>query len=99
MGYPPSTPSWEQLGQMRRRGQRPVGGVWLSDDADRRWLFWRKGLYALPLDGPEVMLAGLDVVMIVRRSLHHQKRVEAVFQSGPRKLSIDWEGEKWQCAI
>lgn len=97
MAYPPLTPSWEELAQMRRRGQRPVGAVYLSTDRGYRERQWtNRGLYCLSPDGPAVLLAGLSVLMLAPKTPALIEYAQSIFAANPLRFQVKWEGESWQ---
>jgi hypothetical protein len=100
VGYRPSTPSWEELAALRRRGQRPMGPVYLSPDAGYRARQWRnRGLYCLAPGGAPVLLAGLGVLLIAPKTAQFTEYAQAVAAADPLHFQVQWEGERWQSVI
>lgn len=93
--YPSSIPNWMQLGQARRRGQRPCAGVWITDHENQRYNLVASGAYALELPQPEqvVFVAGLDVILLARRNEHTAETALSIALVSPNLFSIYWRGE------
>jgi hypothetical protein len=90
-----STPNWMQLGQARRRGQRPSGCVWITDHETQRYNLIAAGGYALNLPEPEqaVFIAGLDVILLARRNERTTQAALLIASAAPNLFSIHWCGE------
>jgi hypothetical protein len=98
----PSTPSYADLARMRKRGQRPVGPIYVTDDRpEREWLWRQHGLYGIPLPKPDqaYLLAGLWVTMQAKREERTQVIAEQIAYANPKKFSIDWAGERTDYVI
>lgn len=93
--YPSSTPSWDQLGQARRRGQRPSAAVWISDHEPQRYGLIASGAYALGLPLPHecVFIAGLDVILLAKRGERTAEAAMSIATAAPNLFSIYWRGE------
>lgn len=100
MAYLPSTPSWKGLASLRRKGQRPMGPVYLSPDGGYRFRQWQnRGLYCLPPDGEVVLLSGLSVLMMAVKTSQLVEYAQAVLSVNPYRFQIQWKGEPWQDVI
>jgi hypothetical protein len=93
--YRSSTPEWIQLGQARRRGQRPSAAVWITDHENQRYNLVASGAYALGLPLPEqtVFIAGLDVILLAHRSERTAEVALSIASAAPNLFSIYWRGE------
>jgi hypothetical protein len=102
VGYQPSTPSYADLTRMRKRGQRPIGPLYVSDDrAFRDRMYTCHGLYGVPLPKPEqcFLLAGLWVVMLAKRDDRTQEIAELIASANPKRFSVDWLGERTDLVV
>lgn len=90
--------NWHDLAQLRKRGQRPMGLVYLADDwRVRRAIENNYGLWALPLPKAEecYLLAGLWAVMFTDRNDRTQQVAWDIAAVHPKHFSIGWKGERW----
>lgn len=100
MVYLPSIPSWPHLAQLRRRGQRPMGPVFLVPQRSYREYLWgEKGLYSLTPDGDPILLAGLRVVVMADKTPELLEFVQAVAAARPNGLQVEWEDARWQTVM
>lgn len=100
MDYPYSQPSWHLLQRMRKRGERPMGGVWMVDDDSRRLLLLSRGLYAIRVPArAQAWLSGLDVFLLARRMPSRIELAQEIASTYPRFFALEWEGEQWQTVI
>jgi hypothetical protein len=96
-----STPSWLHLAGLRKRGQRPTAGVFVTDNPTQQRLLVASGCYAVGFPhGDEVTYAaGLEVVVIAARnpsSIEHAQRIATV---NPRYLATYWRGSGLEVVI
>jgi len=94
-GFSSPTPSWRTLATMRKRGQRPADGVFVTDHERQRWNLIDSGLFAVPLPKPEeaYLAAGLDVVVIAERSERAIEVAVLLASAGPAFLATYWRGQ------
>ena len=99
--YHASTPSWPNLAMMRKRGQRPAAGVYVTDHGAQRSFLVAAGLYAVELPhGDEVnWAAGLDIVVIADRNTQTVEAAQRIAGSNPRYLATYWRGVGLQVVI
>ena len=99
--YRSSTPSWWLLSQLRVRGQRPMGPIYACEDSGRRALLRSRGLFAaeLPRADECYIAAGLDVVLMGRKTDAAIELAQAIGAARPRFFATHWEGESWQTVI
>ena len=72
MAYQPSACSWTALGRLRRRGQKPAGPLFVTDNWRQRANLEASGAYAvsMPLAEECIFAAGLDIVLIAESTEH-----------------------------
>jgi hypothetical protein len=102
VAYPPSMPSYRELAHMRKRGQRPLGPIWVTDDAaERRRVYEHFGLFPVPLPKLEqaYLLAGLWVHMYAQRTEDTMGVAAWITAAGPKRFTIKWIGERWDTVI
>lgn len=99
--YQPSTASWQSLAHLRKRGQRPLECVIVTDRMVQRRNLELSGAFALPFPGPrEVYLTvGLDVVVIADYSEKAVEIAQAIAAANPRYLATFWRGQGLQTVI
>lgn len=88
-------PSWEVLRALRCRGQRPAGGIWITDDKGQQTNLAAGELFAvrLPRLDEAYLVAGLGVSLIATQSIHTIEVCHAVASSGPVLFVVHWRGE------
>lgn len=92
---PIQLPSWEVLRALRCRGQRPTGGIWITDDKGQQHNLAAGELFAvgLPLLDEAYLVAGLGVSLIANQSVHTIEVAHAVASSAPALFVVYWRGE------
>lgn len=93
--YPSSTPSWDSLSQLRRRGQRPAFVIFITDHGGQRRNLCDSGGYALRFPEPEeaYLVAGLDVVIIADGGGRAVEAAQDLAGANPRYLATYWRGQ------
>lgn len=84
---------------MRCRGQRPTGGIWITDDFAQQRNLAADELFAvgLPLLDDTYLVSGLGVTLIADQSIHAIEVCHALASSGPILFVIYWRGEgRWR---
>jgi hypothetical protein len=99
--YVASTPSWPHLSGLRKRGQRPTAGVFVTDNATQMRLLVASGCYAVgfPHGDEAVSAAGLDVVVIARRDQTAIDGAQRIASANPRYLATYWRGSGLEVVI
>lgn len=94
-------PSWQALAAMRKRGQRPAAGVFVTDHYAQRRNLCAGGLFAVGFPEPrEVYLAaGLDVALIADRNERSVGVALMLSEANPAYLSTFWRGERFDVVI
>lgn len=61
-----SPTNWPVLARLRRRGQKPAGAIWITDDWRQRANLEASGAFAAfpPTAEELILLAGLEVILI-----------------------------------
>jgi hypothetical protein len=92
---------WHQLAAMRRRGERPIGGVWIAQDGRRRRLLAGRDLFALDVPSIEqcYLAAGLDVFLLAVREQATIDVALAIAAATPRYFVTAWQGDLWREVI
>lgn len=85
MGYPSCASSWTALGRLRRRGQKPAGAVFVTDDWRQRANLEASGAFAvsMPLAEECIFAAGLEVVLIAAPTEHAREIAQLLASAGP----------------
>lgn len=99
--YQSSTASWQSLAHLRKRGQRPLGCVFVTDRMTQRRNLELSGAFALQFPGPQdvYLVAGLDVVIIADHSEKAVETAQALAAANPRYLATYWRGQGLQAVI
>ena len=94
MGYQPCACSWTALGRLRRRGQKPGGALFVTDDWRQRANLEASGAFAvsMPLVEECVYAAGLEVVLIASPSEHAVGIAQILAAAGPRYFATYFRG-------
>lgn len=94
MGSSSSTPSWQTLARLRRRGQKPAGAVWITDDWRQRANLEASGAFALALPVAQelVYLAGLEVILLANPGEEGAAVAQMLAGSSARRLSTYFRG-------
>ena len=89
-----SPTSWTVLGRLRRRGQRPAGAVFVTDDWRQRANLEASGAFAvsMPLAEECVFVAGLEVVMIATTTDHAVAIAQMLAAAAPRYFATYFRG-------
>jgi hypothetical protein len=92
---------WHQLADLRRRGERPVGGVWIAQENRRRQLLAARGLFAVDVPALDqcYLAAGLDVFLLAQRQQLTVDVARAIASAGPRNFVTAWDGDRWREVI
>ena len=79
---------------LRSRGQRPSGGVWITDDVAQQNNLTASGLFAvgLPALDEAYLVSGLGVSLIAQQAVHTIEVAHAVASSKPALFVIHWRG-------
>lgn len=96
---PIQPPSWEVLRGLRARGQRPAGGIWITDRVDQQRNLADSGAFAVGLPQLEdaYLVAGLGVTLIAAQSVSTIEVAHAVASSHPALFVIRWRhDETWR---
>lgn len=98
---PASTASWQTLGHLRRRGQRPQGGVWIVDETYQRQHLEDSGAFAVGFPEPaEVYLvAGLGVTLIADKTVKAIEIAHMLAMARPAMFVVLWREEGRQLVI
>jgi hypothetical protein len=94
VGYPSSTCSWTALGRLRRRGQRPAGALFVTDDWRQRANLEASGAFAVSMPVAEecVFAAGLEVVLIAAPTEHAVAIAQMLAAAAPRYFATYFRG-------
>lgn len=94
MGFPASTPSWQLLAHLRKRGQKPAGAVWVSDNWQQRQNLSVAGNLVLPLPTAEDVpyVAGLEVILIADPGEKATEAAQLLAGAGPRRFVTYFRG-------
>lgn len=87
-------PSWALLRALRGRGQRPSGGIWITDDVTQQNNLAASELFAVGLPGLDeaYLVSGLGVSLIAEQCVHTIEVAHAVASSHPALFVIYWRG-------
>ena len=101
MDCPPSTASWKTLGALRRRGQRPTGGIWVTDHAYQRLHLEESGVFAVELPKPDevYLVAGLGVTLTADKTVRTIEVAHMIASARPALFILLWRGENPQLVI
>ncbi len=105
VGSPPvrtvSYPSWSLLEALRRRGQRPVGAIWVTDRAQQRRYLQESGVFAVEVPPVEwaYWVAGLAVLLTADKCAGLIAVAQALASAHPARLVVLWRGEAPQWVI
>lgn len=101
MGYQPSACSWTALGRLRRRGQRPKGMLFVTDDWRQRENLEASGAYAvsMPLVEECIFAAGLEVVLLAWPTEQAVTIGQQLASAAPRYLAIHFRGHERQVVL
>jgi hypothetical protein len=82
------------LRALRARGQRPSGGIWITDDLGQQNNLAASELFAvgLPQLDDTYLVAGLGVSLIAEQSVHTIEVAHALASSRPALFVIYWRG-------
>jgi hypothetical protein len=88
-------PSWELLRTLRSRGQRPAGGIWITDDKGQQCNLAGSGTFSVGL--PELedayLVAGLGVSLIANQCIRTIEVCHALASSKPALFVTYWRHE------
>lgn len=89
-----SQTSWDVLGRLRRRGQRPAGPVFVTDDWRQRANLEAAGAFAVPLPESEdaTYAAGLEVVLLAAASEKVADAAQRLAAANPRTFVTYFRG-------
>lgn len=98
---PCSKASWYELEGLRKRGQRPTGGVWVVDEYQQRRHLESSGFFAVDLPTPNqvYLVAGLGVAMIANKSDRTVEVAQQLAGANPLRFAVLWRGEGRQVVI
>lgn len=98
MGFNSSTPSWQTLGHLRRRGQRPATMLFVTDDWRFRGNLEANGFFAVPLPGERecIFAAGLEVVLIAEPTEHAIAIAQLLAAASPQSFVTRFRGRDAQ---
>lgn len=98
---PASTASWQTLASLRRRGQRPQAGIWITDDASQRVHLEDSGVFAVDLPRPEdiYLVAGLGVTLTANKTVRTIEVAHMLASARPALFILLWRGENPQLVI
>ena len=101
MGYPSCACSWTALGRLRRRGQRPTGALFVTDNWRQRVNLEASGAYAVSMPVAEecIFAAGLEVVLIAEQSEHAVIIAQLLAAAGPRFFATYFRGRGRQVVL
>jgi len=101
VGYQPCVCSWTALGRLRRRGQRPKGALFVTDQWRQRVNLEASGAYAvsMPIAEECIYAAGLEVVLIAEQSEHAVTIAQLIAAAGPRYLATYFRGRGRQVVL
>jgi hypothetical protein len=96
-----SAASWDSLASMRRRGQRPADGVWVTDRYDGRRAMEAHGLFAVlpPEEGQERLLVGLEAFLLADFSPRSVEIAQRMAAANPAFFSVWYRGRGVQVVI
>lgn len=94
MGYQPCVCSWTALGRLRRRGQRPAGAVFVTDNWRQRLNLEESGAFAVafPLVEECIFVAGLEVVLLAEPTELAMDMAQYLASAGPRFFATYFRG-------
>ena len=86
------TCSWQMLGHLRKRGQRPSGGLFVTDHTLQRRHLELGGLFTvmLPADEAAYLAAGLEVVLIADRNERSIHAAQCIASAHPSYFATYW---------
>lgn len=101
MGYQPCACSWTALGRLRRRGQKPAGPVFITDNWRQRVNLEESGAFAvsLPLVEECIFAAGLEVVLIAAPTDLAMETAQYLASAGPRFFATYFRGRGRQVVL
>lgn len=101
MAYPSCACSWTALGRLRRRGQRPQGALFVTDDWRQRVNLEASGAYAVSMPVAEecIFAAGLEVVFIAAPSEHTVTVAQLLAAAGPSYFATYFRGRGRQVVL
>lgn len=101
MGYQPSACSWSALGRFRRRGQRPAGPLFVTDDWRQRMNLEASGAFAvsMPLVEECVFAAGLEVILVAGPTEHARQIAQQLASAGPKSFAAYFRGRGRQVVL
>jgi hypothetical protein len=95
VAYRSSTPDWQALASMRKKGQAPIAFLAVTDSGQRRAYWESLGFFAVMLPRPEecYLTSGLWVMLDVVRNQATAERALDIASSHPRRMQIAWRDE------
>lgn len=101
MAYQSCACSWSALGRLRRRGQRPKGALFVTDDWRQRVNLEASGAYAvsMPIAEECIYAAGLEVVLIAASSEHAIGVAQMLAAAGPSFFATYFRGQGRQVVL
>ena len=96
MGYQPCACSWSALGRLRRRGQKPVGLLFITDNWRQRKNLEDSGAFAVsfPLIEECIFAAGLEVVLIADPTELAMDMAQHIASARPRFFATHFRGRE-----
>jgi hypothetical protein len=96
-----SRTDWAVLAQLRKRGQRPIGTIFVTDHYGQRRNLESSGGFAVfpPSEGEAYLVSGLDVLFIADRSDRSTELAQSLASAGPRCLWVHFRGSNPQQVI
>jgi len=101
VGYPSCACSWTALGRLRRRGQRPKGLLFVTDNWRQRVNLEASGAYAVSMPVAEecIYAAGLEVVLIATSSEQTIGVAQMLAAAGPSFFATHFRGQGRQVVL
>ena len=101
MGYQPCACSWSALGRLRRRGQKPAGPVFVTDNWRQRVNLEASGAFAvsMPIVEECIFAAGLEVFLIAGHTEQAVAIAQQLAAAGPRYFATYFRGRGRQVVL
>lgn len=101
MVYQPCACSWTALGRLRRRGQKPAGPLFVTDNWQQRANLEASGAFAvsMPLIEECIFAAGLEVVLIAGPTEHAVGIAQHLAAAGPKYFATYFRGHGRQVVL
>lgn len=93
--------SWSALATMRKRGQRPADGVWITDHYAQRRNLEASGAFCVfpPEEGEEYLLVGLETLLIADRCERMVEIAQRIAAAKPRSFAVLFRGTPVQVVV